>query len=64
VINAACFKKDFPFTSVDFNEEGVYLNDPEILLGNIPIYVNVIYGEKGSPLVFAKGIDLLADKYP
>ena len=52
-----------PFTFVGFNREGVGSNDPEILLGSIPICVDVVHREEGSPLVFAKSIDLLADRY-
>jgi hypothetical protein len=41
VVDAACFEEDSPFTSVIFNKEGVCSNDPEILLGSIPICVDV-----------------------
>jgi hypothetical protein len=64
VVDAACFEEDSPFTSVGFNGEGVCSNDPEILLDSIPICVDVVRGEEGSPLVFAEGIDLLADGCP
>jgi hypothetical protein len=63
VIDAAYFEKNSPSTSVDFNGEGVYSNDPEILFGSIPICVNIMHGEKDSQLIFAENIDLLADKY-
>lgn len=63
VVDAACFEEDSPSTSVGFNREGVCLNDPEILLSSIPICMDVVHGEEGSPLVFAEGIDLLADGY-
>ena len=64
VVDAACFEEDFPITSVCFNRKGVCSNDPEILLGSIPICVDVVHREEGSPLVFAQGIDLLTDRYP
>ena len=64
VVDTACFEEDSPSNSVGFNREGICSNDPEILLGSIPICVEVVHREEGSPLVFAKGIDLLADRYP
>jgi hypothetical protein len=64
VVDAACFKEDSPFTSVDFSREDVCSNDPQILLSSISICVNVVRREEGSPLVFAEGIDLLADGCP
>ena len=60
VVDAACFEED----SVGFNREGVCSNDLEILLGSIPICVDFVHREEGLPLVFAKDIDLLADRYP
>lgn len=55
-------KKTLPFTFVGLNREAACSNDPEILLGSIPICVDVLHQEEGSPLVFAKSIDLTADK--
>ena len=58
VVDAACFEEDSPINSVGSNED-VCSNDPQILLGNILICVDVVHGEEGLPLVFAEGIDLL-----
>ena len=64
VVDAASFEEDSPFTSVGFSREGVWSNYTEVLLGSIPICVEVVHREEGLPLVFAKGIDLPADRYP
>ncbi len=64
VVDAACFEEDPPFTAVGFNGEDVCSKDPEIILGRIPTCVDVVHREEGSPLVFAEGIDLLADECP
>ena len=64
VVDAACFEEDCsPFTFVGFNREAIGANDPEILLRSIPICVDVVQREESLPLVFAKSIDLLADRY-
>jgi hypothetical protein len=64
VVNTAYSEKYPTFTSVGLKGEGVCSNDPEIMLSSIPIYVDIVHREEGSPLVFAEGIDLLADGCP
>jgi hypothetical protein len=63
IVDAACFKEDSSFTFVSFNKEGVCLNNLKILLNSILIYIDVVHREESLLLVFAKGINLLADRY-
>jgi len=64
VVNTVYFKEDSSFAFISFNREGIYSSDPEILLGSIPKCVDIMYKAEGLSLVFAKGIDLLVDRYP
>lgn len=43
LINAACFEENAPFTSGYFKGEGVYSNNPEILLNSIPVWVDIVH---------------------